>query len=95
MSDNPSSSTAKPLFISRRGGIALAAACLLGAAPVGAALQASPDNAEQPKAPENSARQNPAPKAERRICRNIESTGSRLETQRVCLTAREWREVER
>ena len=32
---------------------------------------------------------------ERRICRRLESTGSRNASRRLCLTAREWREYNR
>jgi hypothetical protein len=32
---------------------------------------------------------------DRRVCRRIESTGSRLGTQRVCMTQREWRQYDR
>ena len=98
MSGNESRTPARPVRLSSRSALAVAAACLVAAMPLGATLQASPDDAERPKSPENSnAKQtgNATPKAERRICRNIESTGSRLETQRVCLTAREWRQVDR
>lgn len=35
----------------------------------------------------------PAP-SERRICRRIESTGSRTAAQRVCMTAEQWRRAE-
>lgn len=30
-------------------------------------------------------------KGERKICRRIDTTGSRLGSQRVCMTEREWR----
>jgi hypothetical protein len=33
-------------------------------------------------------------KAEKKICRRIEHTGSRLAKHRVCLTAKEWRKVD-
>jgi hypothetical protein len=32
---------------------------------------------------------------ERRICRQIDTTGSRLGSRRVCMTRSEWREFER
>lgn len=34
------------------------------------------------------------PAAERRICRRLESTGSRTGGQRVCMTAAEWRRAD-
>jgi hypothetical protein len=33
-------------------------------------------------------------KAEKKICRRIEQTGSRLSKHRVCLTAKDWRKVD-
>lgn len=36
-----------------------------------------------------------AERTEPRICRRIEAVGTRLRVQRVCMTAREWREYER
>jgi Ni/Co efflux regulator RcnB len=34
------------------------------------------------------------PASERRICRRIDSTGSRTGGQRVCMTAEQWRRVD-
>lgn len=34
------------------------------------------------------------PKAERRICKKIEGTGSRLSAARECRTAAQWRELQ-
>jgi len=47
---------------------------------------------EQSAAPAEQA-ERPAP-AERRICRRIDSTGSRTAGQRVCMTAEQWRRVD-
>lgn len=33
-------------------------------------------------------------KAEKKICRRIEHTGSRMAKHRVCLTAKDWRKVD-
>lgn len=47
---------------------------------------------EQAAAPAEQS-ERPAP-AERRICRRIDSTGSRTAGQRVCMTAEQWRRVD-
>lgn len=66
-----------------------------------AAVQANPSAAEpqQPAADQTGtapaqATEARTPPAERRICRRIDSTGSRTDAQRVCMTAAEWRRAE-
>lgn len=56
------------------------------AAPAAETAQESAMPAEQPAAR--------TPAAERRICRRIDTTGSRTGGQRVCMTAEEWRRAE-
>ena len=36
----------------------------------------------------------PAPKEEKKICKTIEDTGSRLGGKKICMTAKEWRKAE-
>ncbi|MGQ0559411.1 MAG: hypothetical protein ACT4OE_07480 [Sphingosinicella sp.] len=43
----------------------------------------------------NHANANSTANAERRICRRLASTGSRMGSDRVCLTAEQWRQYER
>lgn len=43
----------------------------------------------------NRANANGAANGERRICRRLANTGSRMGSERVCLTAEQWRQYER
>jgi hypothetical protein len=66
---------------------------LAAAAPVSAADPASPSNqasvADADRAPAHSTK---APAGEpKKICRNIETTSSRLRSKKVCLTREQWR----
>ena len=68
-----------------------------------AALSAQPEttteatppaaSSEQGAAPAEQAARRPAT-AERRICRRVDTTGSRTGGQRVCMTAEEWRRAD-
>jgi hypothetical protein len=63
-----------------------------------AAVQADPGSAAPQPSTENPSESTPAqtteartPPSERRVCRRVETTGSRTDTQRVCMTPAEWR----
>ena len=64
-----------------------------------AAAQPASESAETPAGASEQAAtpaqqaERPAP-AERRICRRIDSTGSRTAGQRVCMTAEQWRRAD-
>ena len=74
---------------------------LIGACAPFAAFAAEPagetsgttTEAAEPAATPAQQAERPAP-AERRICRRIDSTGSRTAGQRVCMTAEQWRRVD-
>ncbi len=76
----------------------MVALCVLAAASGTAAAQTtmrgsgavlSGTNADLPEGPSTG---EPTADGERRICRRIDTTESRVGRRRVCLTAREWRE---
>lgn len=78
----------------------LALSALLFAAPAFAQDNPSPNPASQPRATGTqndaaSGSQAGVPVGERRVCRRIDDTGSRIGGRRVCMTNREWREVDR
>ena len=54
---------------------------------------AATTEASEPAATPAEQAERPAP-AERRICRRIDSTGSRTAGQRVCMTAEQWRRAD-
>jgi len=68
-----------------------------------AALSAQPETTTEAAPPAQTAEESAAPaeqgarrpaSSERRICRRIDTTGSRTGGQRVCMTAEEWRRAE-
>lgn len=78
----------------------LALSALLIATPVFAQAGAAPGGGvggfSQPQnVPEGSAEPGTNGNGERRICRRIDDTTSRMGSRRVCKTAREWRDYER
>ena len=58
----------------------------------GTAAPAAGSTEESGASTEQGARR--APPSERRICRRIETTGSRTAGQRVCMTAEQWRRAD-
>jgi hypothetical protein len=94
-------------FMSRRLKVVLnmsriALFALVVSAPLGA-LSAQPETAAQPAATSQTASEQQAapeqdrarPNAEeRRICRRLETTGTRTGAQRLCMTAEQWRRAD-
>jgi hypothetical protein len=67
----------------------------LVASPVGAATQvAAPKTADVGKAWQDDASGKAAAAAEKKVCKQLPSSSSRL-PNRVCLTANEWKQVEK
>lgn len=78
----------------------LALSALFVATPAFAQDNSSPSPAAQPRTAEEqsdaaSGSQANVPVSERRVCRRIDDTGSRIGGRRVCMTNREWREIDR
>jgi hypothetical protein len=80
------------LKMSRIALFALTLSAPLGALSAEPQTSAQPAASDQQAAPEQQGRR-PATE-ERRICRRLETTGSRLGAQRVCRTAAEWRRAD-
>lgn len=78
--------------------LALTLSALIVAAPAFAQGGATPGGSLSSQArnvPEGSSEPGVDENGERRICRRIDDTSSRMASRRVCKTAREWREYER
>jgi len=88
-------STADARMASEPRKLRLAAWLVAACVPV-AALAASPEASETPKAEKSSAQPAaPAQKeSERVICRRVDGTGMRTRATRVCMTRAEWRRLD-
>ena len=64
-------------------------------AQIGTAGSAQRDVTQPRETVSSSSSQDSEEAAERRICRQIDVTGSRLGSRRVCMTRSQWREYER
>lgn len=81
--------------------LAGAAALLFAVAAPALAADEKPQNTQAASAPSDQANDTAAqpteaakPKEEKKICRKIDLSSSRLNAQKVCLTAEQWRHVE-
>ena len=81
----------KTLFVA----VSLFFASSAAMAQIGTAGSAQRDVSEPRETVSSSNSQDSGEAAERRICRQIDVTGSRLGSRRVCMTRSQWREFDR